>query len=439
MKFVKFFDPKKEIDFVGKFPRAMMLNAAIPLISLLGISVLGINWGIDFVGGTEMQVKFDKDIPAQEIRDVLASINFDKNQVQTYGAVENHEMLIRVERLSAIKASDVKNFKALLLQHFSLSDGDESFSVSINENAGDRIKVSLPLPQIKSPDDLIMLKNALNTQQASLAQALDTNSGFKLRRTKEVGETKTNFDNAIIRSEPENGKVSYVVQFMGISDKISAALTKKFGKVVVRRTEFVDSQVSKQLRTDGALAVIYALLAIMIYIAIRFDILFSPGAIVALLHDTMGALLVFVIGRFEFDLPSIAALLTIVGYSINNTIVIYDRIREIMPYNPKKPLSDEQVGTYVNKAINETLSRTINTSLTTLFASVSIWLLAGGVIRSFGLVLSVGIIFGAFSSMFAAPATYLFLRRRFSNKQKEGESATGTTGHSREDRARGVV
>jgi len=159
---------------------------------------------------------------------------------------------------------------------------------------------------------------------------------------------------------------------------------------------------------------------------------------VALVQDTLGSIfLIFVIGRIDFDLPSIAALLTIVGYSINNTIVIYDRIREITPNNNKKILSNKKISNFINRAINETLSRTINTSTTTLIASISLVLLAGGAIRSFALVLSVGIILGAFSSIFTAPATYLFLHKYFSLSEKQKKLKTKIL--SREDKARGVI
>lgn len=208
----------------------------------------------------------------------------------------------------------------------------------------------------------------------------------------------------------------------------------------MRKVDFVDSQVSRQLRSDGLLAVIYAILAIVIYIAIRFDIYFSPGAVFSLINDTLGALIVFIFFRVEFDVPSIAAILTIIGYSVNNTVVIYDRIREILPNNPKKPLSIDEIKGYVNRAINETLSRTINSTLTTLFASISIWIFTTGAIQNFAIVLSVGITVGAFSSAFVAPAAFLlakqYIRRSDSDEHVEDISSGRP---SREERAKGVV
>lgn len=434
---MRFFDPRKEIDFVGKFRPALIICAIIPLISIVGLMIFGIDWGIDFSGGSEMQVKFSKEVPPEDIREVLDDIGFDKNQVQSYGARANNEMLIRVESMSSIRPEDLAKIKKIVRSTFDESltkDQLEQISIGINTRIGDQITMQLPFPEDLEVDKI---ERFLDDQHEQLAQLLDTKSGLKLRRTRGIGEELADINESIIRDVPVGGLVSYTVQFMGVSDKIGRALTEKFGTVDIRRVEFVDSQVSKQLRTDGTLAVIYALIAILIYIAIRFDILFSPGAIVALLQDTFGALMVFVFGRYEFDLPSIAALLTIVGYSINNTIVIYDRIRETMPSGNKKSASMEQVSAAVNKAINDTFSRTINTSLTTLFATVSLLIFAGGVIKSFALVLTVGIILGAFSSTFAAPGTYLFLRKRMAAREKT--TTTTHTGPTREEKAKGVV
>ena len=233
--------------------------------------------------------------------------------------------------------------------------------------------------------------------------------------------------------------VLYNIHFISVSDKIRQALEQKFGQAEIRRVEFVDSQVSKQLRTDGTLAVFYAILAILIYIAIRFDIFFSPGAVVALLQDTFGAFLVFVIFRYEFDLPSVAALLTVVGVSINNTIIVYDRIRETLPTTKDEDLDDQTLTACVNKAVNDTLSRTINTTLTTLFCSISLWIFAGGVIKSFAIVLTVGLALGAFSSTFAAPATYLFLKKYFGKRPANALLGKSKSGYTRADRDKGIV
>lgn len=412
MKMFRFFDPARELNFVRFFPASLVIAGILPIVVIIASLMFGINWGIDFSGGTEMQIQFSKEVQADEIRSVLENLGFEKHQVQSYGPPSSHEMLVRVERLSTFKPEDISRIRTLVVTKLGVGS-----DVSFNDNIGDRISVKLKAPEA----DLAL-------QQQALAKLLNEQSGFKLRES-----------SAILRDEPKDGFVNYSVLFVGVSDKIAKALSDKFGQVDVRRVEFVDGQVSKQLRTDGALAVFYAILAILIYLAIRFDFFFAPGAVVALVQDTFGAFLVFVMGRYEFDLPSIAALLTVVGVSINNTVVVYDRIRETLPAGKNRGPDDEQVTACVNKAINDTMSRTINTTLTVLFSSVSLWIFAGGVIKSFAIVLTIGLALGAFSSTLAAPASYLFLRRHFGNREDPFAKTDRKTHISREEKARGVV
>jgi preprotein translocase SecF subunit len=499
MKFFTIIKPEWEFDFVGKLHFGTIAGAILCTVSLVGLAVAGINWGIDFAGGTEMQVKFQKAIPAGDIRAVLVEEGFKKNQVQSYGSTADNEMLIRVERLTTLTPADIEKVKGMLVNNFG-----EGSDVSFNESAGDRITVTLkapeppPAPKLNEDqtaieaalqakagsdgllpplddgllkeladkgfsrasvtqtalglkmavtaaitsqsdpeyDPLVAQAGELDKQEKKLAQLIDTQSGFKLRRTKRTDETKASTADAIMRNEPHQGKVKYLVHFQGISEKISKALAGKFGDAEVRRVDFVDSNVSKQLRTDGLLAFLIAIGLILVYVAVRFDIFFSPGAVVALVHDALVAMLLFVVFRLEFDLASVAALLTVVGYSINDTIVIYDRIREELPAQPKKPLTIDEVKKYVNKALNDTLSRTINTSLTTMIATIALLVLAGGTVRNFAAVLTLGVAVGSYSSIFIATNVYLFLRRNFYDPDKAKGQRSGP---SREDKARGIV
>ncbi|MES2504413.1 MAG: protein translocase subunit SecF [Myxococcota bacterium] len=416
-KMFRFFDPKSEVNFVRYFKASLVFAAIVPVIAIVGTMALGLNWGIDFSGGTEMQVQFSKDVHADEIRKVLEELGYNKNQVQSYGAKDSHEMLIRIERMDTFADADLARVQTLTATEMDFAE------VKRHPNSQDRLLVRL-----KAPEDGDL--NAIKEQQAKLAELLDSKSGFRLRKGADLAS-------AIMHGDVENGYVEYNVLFMGVSDKIAEALSAKFGQVEVRRVDFVDSQVSEQLRTDGALAVFYAILAILIYIAIRFDLFFAPGAVVCLIQDTFGAFLVFVFLRYEFDLPSVAALLTVVGVSINNTIVVYDRIRETLPPGERSNFSDAEITAVVNKAVNDTLSRTINTALTVLFSSISLWIFAGGVIQSFAAVLTIGLGLGAFSSTFAAPAAYLFMMRHF--RSRIGKVQATNQGFSREDKARGVV
>jgi len=170
-----------------------------------------------------------------------------------------------------------------------------------------------------------------------------------------------------------------------------------YSKVQIPRFEKVGATAGEQLRNQGTLSIIYALFFILVYVALRFDPRYSPGAILALVHDVSLILGVFVITGKEFNLPIIAALLAIIGYSLNDTIVIYDRIRENLA--KKHGLSLREV---INMSINETLSRTLLTSGTTLIAVASIYILGGGIVQNFALAILVGIIVGTYSSVYVA-------------------------------------
>lgn len=438
MKFITIFDPKNEINFIKRFKMAAIVSFSIIAISIVGLLTLGMPWGIDFLGGVEMQVKFKQPVDPGDIRQVLENIDFDKNQVQQFGPSQNNEMLVRVERMAALQEKDVEQVKSIVASSFPLSTPREQQVIYNPKTSGNLINIWLDEPNgSKVQDDPVAMRNALESQKAALLQLMNQKTDLDLRKTSENGKEAT-IAGAIVADDPQNSLVKYTVHFAGVTGKIHKALQQQFGEVEIRKVDFVDSQVSQQLRTDGLLAVIYAIIAIFIYIAIRFDVYFSPGAIFALINDTFGALMVFVFFRVEFDTPSIAAMLTIIGYSINNTIVVYDRIRETVPQNPKKPLSVDEIKPYVNKAINDTLSRTINTTITTLCASIAVWIFATGVIENFAMVLTMGIIFGAFSSVFIAPSVYLFTKKYLHTKTDDDISNKADY-ISREDKAKGVV
>ena len=438
MKYVRIFDPSKNLNFVGCFRISWILTGVLIAAAIIGILTLGMPWGIDFLGGTEMQVKFQKPVSANEIRKVLSNIGFDKNQVQQFGATANHEMLIRIESIAVLNDAGVAHIKSLIDSQFPAKNPAED-RILFDKKSSSQLSVWLDEPSDQNLTDAYQKRVLLDQQKRQLVDLLDKQGGVELRKTAGVGEEATIYGSTAA-DEPQNGRVRYTIHFAGATGKIQKELEKSFGAVEIRKVDFVDSQVSRQLRTDGLLAVIYAIIAIVIYIAIRFDIYFSPGAVFSLVNDTLGALLVFIFFRVEFDVPSIAAILTIIGYSVNNTVVIYDRIREILPNNPKKPLGLEEIKVYVNRAINETLSRTINSTLTTLFASIAIVFFTSGAIKNFAIVLSVGITVGAFSSAFVAPAAFLLAKKYIRpSHHDEGVTEHSPSHLTREDRAKGVV
>ena len=189
------------------------------------------------------------------------------------------------------------------------------------------------------------------------------------------------------------------------SAKLSASIIRMLGEDIdVRRVEFVGPKVGEELTNDGGLAMLYALIGILIYVAFRFEYRFALGSIAALVHDVMITLGVFSLLQIEFDLTVLAAILAVIGYSLNDTIVVFDRIRENF-------LATRQIepGTIINEALNQTLSRTLMTSLTTLLVLLALFYLGGEVIHSFAGALLIGVIIGTYSSIYVASSMILVL------------------------------
>lgn len=194
--------------------------------------------------------------------------------------------------------------------------------------------------------------------------------------------------------------------------KVQDTLTENFGEgqVDIRRTEFVGPQVGEELKRDGFLAVIFSILCIMGYIWFRFEWQYGVGSMVALIHDVMGILGLFSLTQMHFDLSTLAAILLVAGYSINETVIIFDRIRESMRKFKKMPMPD-----IINYSINSTLPRTVMTSGSTILAILALWLFGGEVIRSFTSALFFGILIGTHSSYFVSAQCLYYLRLRPDN------------------------
>lgn len=197
-------------------------------------------------------------------------------------------------------------------------------------------------------------------------------------------------------------------------EAVSAIKSILGDQVEYRRTEFVGPKVSEELLWDGILAVSLAIVAILIYIWLRFEWQFGIGAVVALLHDVFATIGVFALLGLEFNLSTVAAVLTIAGYSINDTVVVYDRVRENLRKYKKKPLAE-----LLNNSINQTLSRTVMTSTTTLIALLALYFLGGAVIRDFSFAMIFGVIIGTYSSI--CLAVPLLLHLKLDRNQAAGE------------------
>jgi len=212
-------------------------------------------------------------------------------------------------------------------------------------------------------------------------------------------------DDLLIRLPEQEGDAS--VQQAAI-DKVKSMLDGQFeNNVDYRRVEFVGPQVGEELKKQGLYAVFFSMLGMLIYIWFRFEWQFSVAAIVALLHDAIATLGLFALTQMEFNLSTVAAILMIAGYSINDTVVVFDRIRENLRKFKKLPIFD-----LLNKSVNQTLSRTLMTSVTTMLALVALWYFGGEVIRGFVNALIFGILIGTYSSIFVASPILTFMNIR---------------------------
>jgi len=245
----------------------------------------------------------------------------------------------------------------------------------------------------------------------TLREALDK-GGLKGVSVQTIGDDKDN--EVLIKVQAEEGSLNTITK--KITDDLHLAFSDN--KVEIQKVDIVGPKAGKELRLSGVKAMFWAILAIMIYIAIRFDFRYAPGAMISLFHDiTIVAGIIAWTGH-EFSLQTVAALLAIIGYSINDTVIVYDRIREHEDKN--KAISLRQ---HINDAVNDTLSRTIITSLATLLVTVSMYFFGGVAIKDFFFAMSLGIIFGTYSSVYIAAITTLFtdtqLKKMNANKQNK--------------------
>ncbi|OGQ79969.1 MAG: protein-export membrane protein SecF [Deltaproteobacteria bacterium RIFOXYA12_FULL_58_15] len=363
-------------DFIGRARFFFTASAIAVLASIVLIATVGLNFGIDFAGGYEIQVKFPEKVSDVQINDLVKPIGLGDARIQRFGAEEDNEYLILVREHGTI----TEEAKAKLYDTFvALAGGEEEIINWSVAQSGENLMVGF--------------KTAVTEDKV---RALVEQSGLVVK--------------AITRGERED-RPEYSVDLVSIADNIEKALRDGLGisqeAEIVQRVEFVGPQVGAQLRNQGIMAVVYALVFILLYIAIRFDLFFSPGAVIALIHDVLITMGVFALLQFEFNLPIIGAILALVGYSLNDTIIVYDRIRE----NALR-LRGRELRSMVNTSINQTLSRTLLTSFTTLLVVLALFIFGGGIIRDFSVALLVGIVVGTYSSIFVASPIYIFLREK---------------------------
>jgi preprotein translocase subunit SecF len=365
---------KTNIDFIGKRKPALFISTVINLFILVGIAIWGFNFGVDFAGGTVVEVKFNKDISAADVRKRAESGELHDVSVQSIGSAEENSFLLRLGGVTQLT----------------------------EESAGKAREAIQALAPVKSffPDlanGIINFRSEKPLTAEQINQAVEA-TGTGVEEVRELGQAQA-------------GGFDYQVVASGMADRIRAALMTGVDPAnpdfEMRRTEYVGPQVGKQLRNRGIAALLYSMVAILIYVAFRFDFKFGPGALLAMLHDVVMVAGFYLVSRAEFSLTAIAALLTIVGYSVNDTIVIYDRIREDMAKFKGKPLAE-----VINIAVNDTLARTILTSGVTALSLIGLLVFGVGEIRDFAWAMLVGIVVGTYSSVYIASPLTIWLDER---------------------------
>ena len=382
MKYFELVKSGTNHDFVKYRRVAVTASLIVNALILFGAIVWPrLNYGVDFAGGTELQIKFNKPVEASDVRDEVSKVGFGEPTVQVYGNPNERQFLVRVERIALLTPEGAAKVKDEVSRELASS---QPVAFHFDPEVGDKLDFSF-----KKPVDPKALQAAV--EKAGV-------------QPKEV-RTLTS----------REGQVQeYTVIAQGPGDKIGGALRERFGQdsVDVVRTEYVGPQVGKQLRNDGILALLYAMGMILVYVGFRFDFRFSPGVIIALIHDAIVTLGFFVVTRHEFNLTSVTAILTVVGYSVNDTIVIYDRIRENGKRYKGKPLRD-----LINLSINEMLGRTILTSGATALSLIGLIVYGVGTIQDFALAMLVGIISGTYSTWYIASPMTIWLEEHMAQRR----------------------
>ncbi len=250
-------------------------------------------------------------------------------------------------------------------------------------------------------------------------------SGVNLEEIRSALETN-GYGGAVVQSIGDAADNEYLVKVSGdddnlnqVADEVSQSLLATFSAadIEIRKVDIVGPKAGAQLRMSGFQAMFWALLAIMVYLGLRFDFKYAPGAIVSTAHDVAVVLGVYALTGTEFTLQTVAALLAVIGYSVNDTVVIYDRIRE----NEANGVT-ESLEKVINVALNETLARTVITAITTIFVCTTMFLMGGPAIHDFFLAMTVGVVVGLYSSLFiATPVALVF--DRFMNKKDSNKAA----------------
>jgi preprotein translocase subunit SecF len=379
---MELFKPGKVYDFMALRTYGIVLSFGLTIISAILLFYPGPNYGTDFRGGTEIEVAFKKDVKAEDVRSAVTKTGqfSEPDVVHVQDAQNPARFLIRVQEVSTVDSGTQDALKKALCL------GSEDATACPPEARATEVKFS-------AGGDKLGVRYDAPPEIEKIRKQVESVPGVKLR----VGQDNPQVVN------PRDHRVEIQLQSKG--DQLMDVLREQLGADAVPehalRVEWVGPKAGKQLRDSARNAVAIAIVFIMLYLAFRFDMRFAPGVVIACVHDVLVVLGVFVVLRKEVTLSTIAAALTVVGYSMNDTVVVYDRIRENLGKHRGKSFGD-----IINLSVSETLGRTVLTSGATMLSVLAFFIWGTGVIKDFALAMVIGIFAGTYSSVgVAAPLT----------------------------------
>ena len=390
---MELFKPGKQYDFMGMRRFWITLSLVLTFGSLALLFYPGPNYGTDFKGGTELEVAFDKAVTADQIRAAtVAGGKFSEPDVVEVKDTKANHYIVRVQEVSALSDATKAAVKKALC---------------VDAPAGDAACVGAHATEVKfsAGGDKIATRYDSPPDLAKVRAQMESVAALKLRASA----------GAVVESNPRDHRVEIQLESMG--DQLLTTLRTSLGADTVPaqalRVEWVGPKAGEQLRKSAINSLLIAVGFILIYLAFRFDLRFAPGVVLACAHDALVVLGVFVILHKEVTLATVAAVLTIVGYSMNDTVVVYDRIRENISRHKGKPFAD-----IINLSVSETLSRTLLTSGATMLSVLAFFIWGTGVIKDFALAMVIGIVAGTYSSIYVAAPLTEWIDRKMAERPK---------------------
>jgi preprotein translocase subunit SecF len=378
------------IDFMKYSRYFVWLSVALVVLSLFTVFVQGnLNLGIDFAGGTQVTLKFKQRPEIDELRSLMSEAGIKDPVIQQFGTDDANEALIKT---STVAGQEEGNQSLVLTALDSRFNANRPNDFDLNQRGTEALAellFSLDPDEIRLQDEEVARNHYVEVAQGVL----------EVRRQEGI---------------LDSWDAISAVPVVSVEALASLKGNTHLGDFAVLGVESVGPQIGSELRSRGVWAVVWSLVGMLCYITFRFELRYGIGALVAVTHDVLVVLGLFAWAGFEFNLTTIAGFLTLVGYSVNDTVVVFDRVRE----NLRRSRRDSFVTT-INKSLNQTLSRTVLTSGTTLLTVGSLLFFGGDVLRGAAFILTVGVIVGTYSSIYvASPFALLWERLTVRRRQR---------------------